>query len=279
MPVSNITIAHTPDADDAFMFYALTKGLVSAPEVQIEHVLKSIQSLNEDAENGLYEMSAISFGAYPNVAEKYALMPCGACMGFKYGPMVLARREIKLQDLSRVKVAVPGKKTTAFLALQMAAPNVEALVLPFDEIAPAIQEGQVEAGLLISEAQLTYQKLGLVKIVDLGEWWHEQTGLPIPLGGNIIRKDLSSDVKKRMVKLFQESIEFALSHREEAVRFAMKYARGMDFAQALKFVGMYVNELTIDYGEIGRQSLQLLYERAYDCGVLQQRVAIEFVGS
>jgi 1,4-dihydroxy-6-naphthoate synthase len=279
MPVREVTIAHTPDSDDAFMFYAITEGLVSSPALKIQHVLKSIQSLNEDAEKGTYEMSAISFGAYPSIADKYALMPCGACMGLKRGPIVLARREIGIEELSGLRVAVPGKQTTAYLALQICAPQVEVVVLPFDDVAPAVSEGRVDAGLVISEAQLTYDKLGLKKVVDLGEWWFDRAGLPMPLGGNIVRKDLDDYVKSELIRIFQESIRYALAHRAEAVEFAMRYARGMDFEQALKFVGTYVNELTVDYGETGRQAVRMLYEMAYECGALTQPVEIEFAGA
>jgi 1,4-dihydroxy-6-naphthoate synthase len=274
-----ITIAHTPDSDDAFMFYAITKGLVSSPALNIAHVLKSIQSLNQDALNGTYEMSAISFGAYPSIADKYALMPCGACMGLKYGPMVLARREIALEDLPKLNIAIPGRQTTAFLALQILAPQVEATVLPFDEIASAVKAGRFDAGLVISEAQLIYEKLGLCKVVDLGEWWFDQTGLPMPLGGNVVRKDLDNQIKGELIELFQQSIKFALANRDEAVEFAMQYARGMKFEEALKFVGMYVNELTVDYGATGERALRLLYEKAHQCGALQRPVEIEFVST
>jgi len=274
--LTKITIAHTPDADDAFMYYALTKGLLSSPQLQIKHVLKSIQLLNEDAKKGRYEMSAISFGAYPAIADKYALMPCGACMGFKYGPMVLAQKQMSLADLSEVKVAIPGRQTTAFLALQIMVPQVEAVVLPFDEIAPAVAQGRFEAGLVISEAQLIYEKLGLKKVVDLGQWWFEETGLPLPLGGNILRKDLGEKVKTELIGLFQSSIKFSLANRAQAVEFAMQYARGMDFAQALEFVGMYVNDLTVDYGDQGKRALALLYEKGFACGALKTPVAIEF---
>jgi 1,4-dihydroxy-6-naphthoate synthase len=259
------------------MFYALTKGIVSSPALRINHVLKSIQSLNQDAKDGVYEMSAVSFGAYPSITDRYVLMPCGACMGMRYGPMVLSSREISVEDLSNLKVAIPGRLTTAFLALQILAPHVEATVLPFDDIALAISEGRVDAGLVISEAQLVYEKLGLKKVVDLGEWWFGETGLPMPLGGNVVRKDLADYVKCELIELFQQSIRFALENRAEAVEFAMQYARGMDFDQALKFVGMYVNELTVDYGDVGRRALQLLYEKAYVCGALEAPVEIEFV--
>jgi 1,4-dihydroxy-6-naphthoate synthase len=258
------------------MFYALTKGLISSPLVTVEHVIKSIQSLNDDAQQGTYEMSAISFGAYPTVADKYALMPCGACMGFKVGPRILAREAVTLADLKKMKIAVPGKKTTAFLVLQMVIPNVEPVVVPFNEIALTVADGRADAGLVISETQFTYEKLGLVKIIDLGEWWFEQSGLPLPLGGNIIRKDLPAKVKNEVIKIFQESIKYALTHREEAVKFAMKYARGMELDQALKFIGTYVNELTVDYGDTGREALRLLYQKGYELGALKTPVDVEF---
>jgi 1,4-dihydroxy-6-naphthoate synthase len=276
MGLTEVTIGHTPDADDAFMFYALTQGIVSSPHLKIEHAIQSIQLLNEDARNGKYEMSALSFGAFPSVSEKYSLMSCGACMGFKTGPMILARQARQMQDLKNVKIAVPGKQTTAYLVLQIVLPNAETVVLPFDQIVPAIESGEVQAGLVISEAQLTHERLGLAKVIDLGEWWYEETKLPLPLGGNVFRKDLAPETKSELTHVFRESIRYALAHREEAVRFAMKYARSMDVAEALDFIGRYVNEFTVDYGEMGRLAVETLYRKAFESGALKQPVVCEF---
>jgi 1,4-dihydroxy-6-naphthoate synthase len=276
MNLAEVTIGHTPDADDAFMFYALTQGIVSSPLLKIEHAIKSIQLLNEDARNGKYEMSALSFGAFPAVSEKYSLMSCGACMGFKTGPMILAKQQYELKDLKNVKIAVPGKQTTAYLVLQIALPNADTVVLPFDQIVPAIEKGEVQAGLVISEAQLTHERLGLAKVVDLGAWWYNETQLPLPLGGNVFRKDLPGRTKSELTRVFKESIRYALSHREEAVQFAMRYARSMDDAEALDFIGRYVNEFTVDYGEVGRLAVETLYRKAFESGALQTIVNFEF---
>jgi len=274
--LTEVTIGHTPDSDDAFMFYALTQGIVSSPHLKIEHAIKSIQLLNEDARNGKYEMSALSFGAFPAVSEKYSLMSCGACMGFKTGPMILAKQPYKIADLKGIKIAVPGKQTTAYLVLQIAFPNNDTVVLPFDQIVPAIEKGEVEAGLVISEAQLIHERLGLAKVVDLGEWWYDETKLPLPLGGNVFRKDLAAKTKAELTRVFKDSIRYALSHREEAVQFAMRYARNMDVAEALDFIGRYVNEFTIDYGEVGRLAVETLYRKAFECGALENQVICEF---
>ncbi len=276
MNLTEVTIGHTPDADDAFMFYALTQGIVSSPLLKIEHAIKSIQLLNEDARNGKYEMSALSFGAFPAVSEKYSLMSCGACMGFKTGPMILAKQQYELKDLKNVKIAVPGKQTTAYLVLQIALPNADTVVLPFDQIVPAIEKGEVQAGLVISEAQLTHERLGLAKVVDLGAWWYDETQLPLPLGGNVFRKDLPGRTKSELTRVFKESIRYALSHREEAVQFAMRYARSMDVDEALDFIGRYVNEFTVDYGEVGRLAVETLYRKAFESGALQTIVNCEF---
>lgn len=275
--VKEITIAHSPDSDDAFMFYGLAAEKVETYGVKVNQVLKDIQSLNIDAKNCVYEVSAISFAAYPDVADRYALMPCGASMGQKYGPMVVAREQISISDLKNLTLAIPGKLTTAYLAIRLLEKNLNVVEMPFDQILEAVRDKKVDAGLIIHEGQLTYAEMGLKKIVDLGEWWYEQTQLPLPLGGNIVRKDLGEDLIKKSTKMLQDSIRYALDHRQDALAYALKYARGLKNEQADKFVGMYVNELTVDYGESGRKALVKLFEMAYEKGVIDKKFTPEFV--
>lgn len=275
--VKEITIAHSPDSDDAFMFYGLAACKVETYGVKVNQVLKDIQSLNIDARNGVYEVSAISFAAYPAVADRYALMPCGASMGQNYGPMVVAREAMSLADLHKVKLAIPGKQTTAYLALRLIEKNLNVVEIPFDQILEAVRDGKVDAGLIIHEGQLTYAEMGLKKIVCLGQWWYEQTGLPLPLGGNIVRKDLGEDLIKKSTRMLQDSIRYALAHRQDALAYALTYARGLKNEEADKFVGMYVNELTVDYGESGRKALLKLFEMAYAKGVIDKKFTPEFV--
>jgi 1,4-dihydroxy-6-naphthoate synthase len=273
-----ITIAHSPDSDDAFMFYGLASQKVPTDGIKVNQVLKDIQSLNVDAINGVYEVSAISFAAYPEVASKYALMPCGASMGDNYGPMVVAKRPLSMQDLETVKLAIPGKLTTAYLAMRLYQPKLNVVVMPFDKILQAVKAGEVDAGLIIHEGQLTYEQQGLTKIVDLGQWWYELTGgLPLPLGGNVVRKDLGPEMMKTATKLLQGSIRYSLDHRAEALEYAMQYARDLHKQQADKFVGMYVNELTVDYGEKGKKALRLLFAMAHEKGIIPQKIEPEFV--
>jgi 1,4-dihydroxy-6-naphthoate synthase len=274
--LKQITIAHTPDADDAFMFYALTAQKLSSPDLEIVHLLKPIQELNEAAKHGTYEMSALSFAAYPTVADQYSLMSCGACMGYKHGPMLLAKRDLTIADLSRGTIAIPGKMTTAYMLFKIFQPNAATVEVPFDQIVCAISEGKVDAGLVIHEAQLTYERHGLKKIVDLGQWWFDETRLPLPLGGNVLRKDLGPRIASEITKLFRESIRYALTHREEAVNFALPYARGMAAAEATKFIGRYVNELTLDYGDVGSKALAELFKRAYEHGAIDSLPQLEF---
>lgn len=272
-----ITIAHTPDADDAFMFYGLTSNRLQSTRFELVHTLKNIQELNEAAKLGQYEMSALSFAAYPQVSDKYVLMPCGACMGIKHGPMLLSKKDIAWKDLDKITIAVPGKLTTAYLVLNMIEPKAKTLELPFDHITGAVLRGEVDAGLIIHEAQMTYEREGLNKIVDLGEWWFQETGLPLPLGGNVLRKDLDSATSVELTKLFQESIKFALANRAEAANFAIRYARGLPMDQATQFIGRYVNDLTVDYGEVGKQALEQLFALAYKAGALSQLTRPEFI--
>lgn len=275
--VDTITIAHTPDADDAFMFYALTTGILKPNDFAIEHQLTSIQNLNEAALIGKYEMSAISFAGYPSVKDKYYLMSCGACMGYKSGPLLVAKKSFSIEQIKNITIAIPGKMTTANLLLHIFCPSVQVISLPFDSIMPAITENRVQAGLIIDGGQMTYAQYGLEKIFDLGQWWYEQTQLPTPLGGNIIRKDLPHAIIAELTSLFRQSIKYALDHRQEAVKYAMRYAQGMDDEQAAHFIGRYVNELTLDYGENGKQAVSELFKRGYAAGVLPELIQPEFV--
>jgi 1,4-dihydroxy-6-naphthoate synthase len=275
--VKEITIAHSPDSDDAFMFYALAKNRIDTKGLKIKQVLKDIQTLNEDALVGRFEVSAISFASYPAVSARYALMPCGSSMGNKYGPMIVAKKNLTDAQLRACRLAIPGKQTTAYLALQLFQPGLEVIVMPFDQILQAVTSDQVEAGLIIHEGQLTYKNLGLQKVVDLGEWWFNLTNLPLPLGGNVIRKDLGQDLIAQVTGILKESILYSLEHREEALDYAMTFARDMDKDLADKFVGMYVNELTVDYGDTGRAALERLFAMAYEKGIFKSPVHLEFV--
>ena len=272
-----ITIAHSPDADDAFMFYALAQGKVSDPELECVHVLEDIQSLNERAFRGEYEVTAVSFHAYAYLADRYALLPHGASMGDGYGPMVVARDPLSREDLQGKSIAVPGTLTTAFLLLKLWNPSLGHSVIPFDQILDAIVARRVDAGLIIHEGQVTYGSLGLHKVVDFGEWWKEETGLPLPLGGNVIRKDLGPALMRRVSHLLRESIAYALAHREEALNYAMQFGRDMDRRLADRFVAMYVNDLTLDYGERGRAAVKRLLALGHERGLIPHRVEPEFV--
>ncbi len=274
---TRITIAHSPDADDAFMFYALAQGKLRDPELEWVHVLEDIQSLNARALRGEYEVTAVSFHAYAYLADRYALLPHGASMGEGYGPMVVAKEPWTPADLHGRRIAIPGTLTTAFLVLRLWNPQLEHVVIPFDQIIDAVQEGQADAGLIIHEGQVTYASLGLHKIVDLGEWWLKETGLPLPLGGNVIRKDLGPAMMRRVSGLLRESIRYALAHREEALRYAMQFGRDMDEGQADRFVGMYVNDLTLEYGERGRAAVRRLLADGFAHGLIPHKVEPEFV--
>lgn len=273
--MSRITVAHSPDSDDAFMFYGLASGNVDTGGLAIDQVLADIETLNRAAFEGKYEVTAVSFHAYAHLHDRYALLPHGASMGDRYGPIVVSAG--RAGTVKGRKIAIPGTLTTAYLALRLYEPDFEYVVVPFDRIQQAVLDGQAEAGLLIHEGQLTYQDEGLRKIVDLGEWWAERTGgLPLPLGGNIIRRDLGPEMIGKVSKLLHESIAYALSHRPEAVEYALQFGRGLDRAKTDRFVGMYVNELTLGYGERGRRALERLMSDAFECGVIPQRVPIEF---
>ena len=272
-----ISLAHSPDSDDAFMFYGLAKGKVPTGDLQIEHVLKDIESLNQQARQGVHEVTAISFHAYPYVAERYAIMPCGGSIGDGYGPLVVAAQPIAPEEISGKTVAVPGRLTTAFLALKLFAPDVETRVVPFDQILDEVVTGRAEAGLIIHEGQLTYGGSGLHKILDLGEWWQRETDLPLPLGANAVRRDLGDELMKRLTRLVRETVRYSLDHREDALAYAMSFARGMEQGIADRFVGMWVNEMTLECGERGRRAVQTLLDRGHDAGILPERVSVDFV--
>ncbi len=272
-----IMLAHSPDADDAFMFYALATGKVGDPDLEFVHVLEDIQTLNERASRGEYEVSAVSFHAYAYLADRYALLPHGASMGDGYGPMVVTREACRPDELRGKYIAVPGTLTTAALALRLWDPALQHVVIPFDQIMDAVTARTVDAGLIIHEGQVTYGTLGFHKVVDLGEWWLRETGLPLPLGGNVIRKDLGPDLMRRVSHLLRESIRYALAHRKEALDYAMQFGRDMDRRLADRFVGMYVNELTLDYGERGRAAVRRLLGLGHERGIIPHRVETEFV--
>jgi 1,4-dihydroxy-6-naphthoate synthase len=276
---TTIRIAHSPDSDDAFMFYALTQGLLDTAGLEIQHVLRDIESLNQAAFQGTYEITALSFHGYAHLADRYQLMPSGASFGDGYGPVVVSRQPLGRGDLAGMRVAIPGQLTTAHLALRLWQPEVEVLIVPFDEILDTVVTGVVEAGVVIHEGQLTYGELGLRPVVDLGAWWKEDTGLPLPLGGNGIRRDIPEELKKRLCRLLTESIEYGLDHRGEALDYAIRYARGLedDRERSDRFVGMYVNEWTRSYGEAGRKAVQLLLDRGHEAGILPQRIEAEFI--
>jgi len=275
-----IHIAHSPDSDDAFMFYAINTKKVDTKGYEFIDVLSDIETLNKEALKGRYEVSAISIHAFPLVADKYALLSSGASMGDNYGPIVVSKEDIKPEDLINKKIAVPGLLTSAFLALSLflGTKDFNYEVMPFDKIIDAVKEGKVDAGLIIHEGQLTYKDEGLKEVIDLGKWWYEKTnGLPLPLGGNVIRKDLGEKVMKEISEILKESIKYSLTHREEAVDYALKFARGMNKEKADKFIGMYVNDLTVDYGERGKKAIEVFLKEAYEKGLIENLPEIEFV--
>jgi 1,4-dihydroxy-6-naphthoate synthase len=259
------------------MFYGLATNKVRVPGLKFTHTLTDIETLNRKAMEGFYDVSAISFHAYPYVQDKYALMTCGGSVGEKYGPMVVSPRALGLEDLKRMKVAVPGTLTTAYLALKLFAPKIETVVVPFDQIIPQILEGRHEAGLIIHEGQLTYETSGLQKILDLGKWWFDLTGLPLPLGGNAIRRELGAELMASITRALRDSIQYALDHREEALAYAMQFARDLDTQMADRFVGMYVNERTLDYGADGKQAVDRLLSMGHRAGIIPMKPMVEFV--
>ena len=273
-----ITVGHSPDPDDAFMFYALAHDKLDTGDLQFRHELQDIETLNRRALRGELEVTAVSIHAYAHLLEKYALLPSGCSMGDRYGPMVVARRPLTVEQLRPLTIAVPGTMTTAFLALRLLLPEgFRHEVLPFDQIIGAVASGMFDAGLIIHEGQLTFQDQGLHLVVDLGVWWQERTGLPLPLGGNVVRRDLGDQSIRLISRLLKQSIRYGLEHRQDALTYALKYARDMDRGLADRFVGMYVNDWTLDYGERGRAAVQRLLEEAHKAGVIAQPVKVEFV--
>ncbi|MDY3551256.1 MqnA/MqnD/SBP family protein [Gemmata sp. JC717] len=278
-----IRVGHSPDPDDAFMFHALANDKIPTGDLKFVHELVDIETLNRRALTGELEVTAVSLHAYSYLLDKYALLPTGCSMGDKYGPMVVARKPLKVEHLPDLKLAVPGTLTTAFLTLKLLFESIGAQdkltydVVPFDEIIPAVAAGKYDAGLIIHEGQLTFQNQGLHLVTDLGVWWHERTGLPLPLGGNVVRKDLGAETMREVSRLIKQSIQYALDHRAEALQYALTYARDMDVGLADKFVGMYVNDWTLDYGERGRAAIRKLLGEAHRAGVIPSPVELEFV--
>lgn len=272
-----ITLAHSPDSDDAFMFYGLATNKIDTGGLHFQHLLKDIQTLNEEATRGTYDVTAISFHAYAYVADKYALLPHGASIGDNYGPIVVSREPATAADIPKLKIAIPGKMTSAFLALRIFNSDFEYQVVPFDKIIDAVQNGFCDAGLLIHEGQLFYESKGLHKVLDLGEWWHSRHGLPLPMGGNVIRRDLGEPLIKEVSRLLRESINYSLNNREDALQYAMQFARDMEEDLADRFVAMWVNELTLDYTDRGREAVHLLLQEGYERGVIPNQVQVDFV--
>jgi 1,4-dihydroxy-6-naphthoate synthase len=273
-----ITVGHSPDPDDAFMFHALAHDKIDTGPFTFRHELQDIETLNRRAQRGELDVTAVSLHAYAYLLDQYALLPSGCSMGDRYGPMVVARRPLSLDELKTCRIAVPGTLTTAFLALRLLLPGGFAYeILPFDQILNAVAEGRYDAGLIIHEGQLTFQNQGLHLVVDLGVWWQEQTGLPLPLGGNVVRRALGNDTIRQISRLLKESIRYALDHRDEALTYALQYARDMDKQLADRFVGMYVNEWTLDYGPRGREAVRRLLQDGHRAGIIPSPVAVEFV--
>jgi 1,4-dihydroxy-6-naphthoate synthase len=278
------TLGHSPDPDDAFMFYAMAENKIDLRGYQFEHRLEDIQTLNERALRGELHISAISIHAFAYVSDCYALLPCGASMGDGYGPMVVAKEEARFDSDEAIraflrgrKIAIPGRMTSAYLALQLYLGDFEHVVVPFDQIFDAVKAGKADAGLIIHEGQLTYDRAGFTKILDLGEWWKRETGLPLPLGGNVLRKDIPLPVQRDLLAIMRESIDYGLTHRDEAVRHSMPYARDMDAQLAGKFIGMYVNDYTRDYGQSGREAIRKFLTQAKTAGYISKAPTIEFL--
>ncbi len=273
-----IRVGHSPDPDDAFMFHALANDKIDTGRFRFTHELQDIETLNRRALKGELDVTAVSIHAYAYLLDKYALLPSGCSMGDKYGPMVVSKKKLTIADLPNVKIAVPGTMTTAFLALKLLLPQgFEYEVVPFDEILQVVESGKFDAGLIIHEGQLTFQNQGLSLVVDLGVWWQEKTGLPLPLGGNVVRRDLGDETIREVSRLLKQSIQYALDHRKESLEHALKYARDMDIGLADRFVGMYVNEWTLDYGERGREAVRRLLDEGYKAGIIPSPTQVEFV--
>ncbi len=277
--IREVSIAHSPDSDDAFMFYGLATNKVRVNGYKFNHVLCDIETLNQRAiREAFYDVTAISFHAYPYIQDNYALMACGGSVGEGYGPMIVATKPFDLDEIRKVKIAVPGALTTAYLTLKLFAPEIDTAVVPFDQIIPQVVAGNYQAGLIIHEGQLTYGQSGLRKVLDLGVWWREQTKLPLPLGGNAIRRSLGEAVMQTVTQALRDSIQHGLDHREQALEYAMQFARDLDANLADKFVGMYVNERTLNYGEDGREAIRRLLEMGHERGIIPHPVKVDFVG-
>ena len=272
-----VHVAHSPDSDDAFMFYALAEGKVDTEGLTYVHELQDIESLNQRALRGELEVTAVSIHAYAFLTDKYALLPSGASMGDQYGPRLVAKTPVSRAEVKGKRIAIPGLKTSAYLALRLYEPDFVAVPTHFDAIEQAVLDGTVDLGLIIHEGQLTYQDNGLHLVADMGAWWFAETGLPLPLGGNVIRKDFGPQMMHKISRHLKASIAYALEHRAAALDHAMQYARGLDRSKADAFVGMYVNDWTLDYGERGREAIRLFLERGHQAGIIPHRVAVEFV--
>ncbi|HAF12714.1 MAG TPA: ABC transporter substrate-binding protein [Blastocatellia bacterium] len=271
-----ITVAHSPDSDDAFMFYGLATNKLDTGSLSFTHVLKDIQTLNEEAFRGTYDVTAISFHAYAYIADQYILLPHGASIGDNYGPVLVSREPADAGDISKLKIAIPGTLTSAFLALRIFNADFQYEVVPFDKIIETVQSGRCDAGLLIHEGQLFYESIGLHKILDLGEWWHEKTGLPLPMGGNAIRRELGPQIISQVSDCLRESIRYSLANREDALEYAMQFARDMDTRLADRFVAMWVNDLTLDYTERGREAVSRILAEGFERGIIPTRASVEF---
>jgi 1,4-dihydroxy-6-naphthoate synthase len=274
---NTIHLAHSPDSDDAFMFYALADGQIDTQGISYVHELQDIETLNGRAMRGELDVTAVSIHAYAYLSDKYALLPHGASMGDGYGPMLVSKTPMSRDDVENKRIAIPGMMTSAYLALKLYQPNFKPVVVPFDEIEQAVHRGDVDAGLLIHEGQLTYKDEGLHLVADMGAWWTEKTGLPLPLGGNVIRKDMPPDVQKKVSRHLRQSIAYGLDHRKSALDHAMRYARGLDRSKADTFVGMYVNDWTLDYGKRGREAIRLFLDEGVKSGVITHPVTVEFI--
>jgi 1,4-dihydroxy-6-naphthoate synthase len=272
-----IRLAHSPDSDDAFMFYALATGKVRLPGVKFTHTLADIETLNQAAQKETYDVTALSFYAYAFLADKYVLLDCGASFGEGYGPIVVAAHPLKKGDLAGRRIAVPGLLTTSYLTLKLFEPRIEPVTMPFDRILDAVRAEEVEAGLLIHEGQLLYSQIGLHRVVDLGHWWQETTKLPLPLGANAIRRSLGAQMGQKITRVIRDSISYAFEHRDAALNYALQFARDMDSALADKFIGMYVNRWTLDYGEEGRQAVRELLARGAAAGLVPESFRVEFL--
>jgi 1,4-dihydroxy-6-naphthoate synthase len=278
VPTRTIRVAHSPDSDDAFMFYALSQEKLDTGNLRFEHELSDIESLNRRALTGELEVSAVSIHAYAYISDRYALLSSGSSMGDKYGPRLVAKEAMGREDLKGKTIAVPGEWTTAYLALKLYEPEAVHVVVPFDEIMDYVARGEADVGLLIHEGQLTHESEGFRLIEDLGEWWYGETNLPLPLGGNVVRRDLGEEITHEVARLIKASIQYALDHREEALSYALGYARDLPPELADRFVSMYVNEWTVDYGGKGREAVRTLLARGYEAGVIPHEVEVEFVG-